>query len=66
MLHSDSQSAIVLARNLVFHSKSKHIDVRYHFIHNVLAQKQLHLVKVHTDDNPSNALTKSLAFERFD
>ena len=66
VLHSDSQSAIALARNPVFHSKSKHIDVRYHFIRDVLAQKQLQLVKVHTDDNPSNALTKSLVFERFD
>ena len=66
MLHSDSQSAIALARNPVFHSKSKHIDVRYHFICDVLAQKQLQLVKVHTDDSPSDALTKSLAFEHFD
>ena len=66
VLHSDSQSAIALARNPVFHSKSKHIDVRYHFIRDVLAQKQLQLVKVHIDDNPSDALTKTLAFERFD
>ena len=41
VLHSDSQSAIALARNPVFHSKSKHIDVQYHFIRNVLAHKQL-------------------------
>ena len=67
VLHSDSQSAIALAtRNPVFHSKSKHIEVRYHFIRDVLAKKRLQLVKVHTDDNPSDALTKSLAFERFD
>ena len=66
VLHSDSQSAIALARNSVFHSKSKHIDVQYHFIRDVLAQKQLQLVKVHIDDNPSDALTKSLAFECFD
>ena len=66
MLHSDSQSAIALARNPVFHSKSKHIEVRYHFIRDVLAEKRLHLVNVHTDDNPFDALTKSLAFECFD
>ena len=66
VLHSDSQSAIALARNPVFHSKSKHIEVRYHFIWDVLPEKRLQLVKVYTDDNPSNALTKSLAFERFD
>ena len=31
-LHCDSQSAIQLAKNLVFHAKTKHIDVKYHFI----------------------------------
>ena len=31
-LHCDSQSAIMLAKNLVFHAKTKHIEVKYHFI----------------------------------
>ena len=66
VLHSDSQSAIALAKNPVFHSKSKHIEVRYHFIRDILADKWLQLFKVHTNDNPADALTKSLASERFD
>ena len=37
VLDIDSQSAIALARNPVFHSKSKHIELRYHFIRDVLA-----------------------------
>ncbi|MCO5559160.1 hypothetical protein L7F22_012753 [Adiantum nelumboides] len=60
VLHCDSQSAIQLARNLVFHAKTKHVDVRYHFIREVLEDKRLQLVKVHTD-----LLTKSLSSERF-
>ena len=64
VLHCDSQSAIALAKNPVFHAKSKHIDVRYHFIQDVLANKRIELVKIHTDDNPGDALTKSLAMER--
>ncbi|MCO5567424.1 hypothetical protein L7F22_021115 [Adiantum nelumboides] len=32
MLHCDSQSAIQLARNPIYHSKTKHVDVKYHFI----------------------------------
>ncbi|MCO5570947.1 hypothetical protein L7F22_024677 [Adiantum nelumboides] len=63
-LHCDSQSAIKLANNPVFHSKSKHIEVKYHVIREVLAGKRIELVKVHTDDNPAYALTKSLALER--
>ncbi|MCO5571898.1 hypothetical protein L7F22_025647 [Adiantum nelumboides] len=65
VLHCDSQSAIQLARNPVFHAKTKHVDVRYHFIREVLEDKRLQLVKVHTDDNPADLLTKSLSSERF-
>ncbi|MCO5607774.1 hypothetical protein L7F22_061975 [Adiantum nelumboides] len=65
VLHCDSQSAITLAKNLVFHSKTKHIEVRYHVVRNILATKRIELVKVHTDDNPADVLTKSLASERF-
>ncbi|MCO5607973.1 hypothetical protein L7F22_062175 [Adiantum nelumboides] len=65
VLHCDSRSARALANNHVFHSKSKHIEVRYHVIRDVLAGKRIELVKVHTDDNTADALTKSLALERF-
>ena len=64
-LHCDSQSAIQLARNPVFHAKTKHIDVKYHFIREVIDGKLLQLVKIHTDDNPADLLTKSLHAERF-
>ncbi|MCO5588453.1 hypothetical protein L7F22_042409 [Adiantum nelumboides] len=65
VLHCDSQSAIALAKNPVFHSKSKHIKVRYHLIWDILASKHIELAKVHMDDNPVDALTKSLSLERF-
>ena len=64
-LHCDSQSAIMLAKNPVFHAKTKHIAVKYHFIRDVLEDKLMELVKVHTDDNPADLLTKGLASERF-
>ena len=35
-LHCDSQSAIMLAKNPMFHAKTKHIGVKYHFIWDVL------------------------------
>ncbi|MCO5598123.1 hypothetical protein L7F22_052215 [Adiantum nelumboides] len=65
VVHCDSQSAIMLARNPVFHAKPKHIEVKYHFIRSMLDDKSITLVKVHTDDNPANLLTKSLPAERF-
>ncbi|MCO5559364.1 hypothetical protein L7F22_012963 [Adiantum nelumboides] len=65
VLHCDSHSAIALTKNPVFYSKSKHIKVRYHVIRDILASKRIELVKVHTNDNPADALTKGLASERF-
>ena len=65
VLHCDSQSAIALAKNSVFHARTKHIEVMYHFIRDVLADKHIELVKIHIDDNPAHALTKSLATEWF-
>ncbi|MCO5564231.1 hypothetical protein L7F22_017889 [Adiantum nelumboides] len=39
MLHCDSQSAIQLASNLTYHSKTKHVDVKYHFIKEMVKDK---------------------------
>ena len=39
--------------------------MKYHFIRDVLEDKLMELVKVHTDDNPVDLLTKGLASERF-
>ncbi|MCO5600619.1 hypothetical protein L7F22_054734 [Adiantum nelumboides] len=65
MLHCDSQSAIQLARNPVYHSKTKHVDVNYHFIREMVEDKQVQLVKVHTTNNPTDLLTKGLPGESF-
>ncbi|MCO5594202.1 hypothetical protein L7F22_048227 [Adiantum nelumboides] len=65
MLHCDSQSAIQLARNSVYHSKTKHVDVKYHFIREMVEDKQVQLVKVHTTDNPTDLLTERLPGESF-
>ena len=43
--------AKVSFKNSTFHLRSKHIDVRYHWIHDVLDSKQLYLEKIHTSEN---------------
>ncbi|MCO5611055.1 hypothetical protein L7F22_065305 [Adiantum nelumboides] len=65
ILHCDSQSAIYLARNPVYHSKKKHVDVKYHFIKEMVEDKQVQLVKVHTIDNHVDFLTKGFPGESF-
>jgi len=54
LLHSDSQSVIDLANNPVYHDRTKHIDVRYHFIRILLKDGVLSLVKIHTSRNPTD------------
>ena len=64
VVHSNSQSAIHLSKNSTFHSRWKHIDVRYHWIRDVLESKQLYLEKIHTSENGSDMLTKCLSKEK--
>ena len=60
---TDSQSVIHLAKNYALHSKTKHIQLRYHFIWSVLDDGQLKLEKIHTDDNPTEMFTKVVTRE---
>ncbi|RDX98381.1 hypothetical protein CR513_18707, partial [Mucuna pruriens] len=65
-LFCDSQSAIHLGKNSTFHSRSKHIDVRYHWIRDALDAKLLKLTKVNTDDNVANMMTKVVLRGKFE
>ena len=49
----------------VFHAKTKHIDMKYHFIRDMLEDKLVELVKVNIVDNPADLMTKGLPPERF-
>ena len=62
----DSQSAIHLGKNSSFHARSKHIDVRYHWIRDAINDKLFELEKIHTDHNGSNMLTKALPREKLE
>ena len=46
-LYSDNHSAINLAKNSTFHSRTKHIQLKYHFIRSVLDEELLKLEKIH-------------------
>ena len=61
----DSQSAILLAKDLVYHSKMKHIDVKYHFVRDMVEIKKVLLEKVDTLDNVADLLTTYVSIEKF-
>jgi len=60
-LWRDSQIAIHLENNLAFHSRTKHIQLRYHFIRSVLEDGSLKLGKIHTSENAANMFTKVIS-----
>ena len=61
----NSMSAIYLAKNQVYHACTKHIDVRYNFVQDVLHDGDIELVKIHTKDNPTDMLTKVVTGVKF-
>ncbi|KAK2378762.1 putative mitochondrial protein [Trifolium repens] len=63
-LYSDSQSAIHLAKNSAFHSRTKHIDLRYHFIRSLLEDEVLTLKKIEGRKNPADMLTKVVTIDK--
>ena len=64
-LHCDSQSAIHLAKNQVYHARTKHIDVRFHKIRELIASGEILLQKVHTSENAADMLTKPITTDKF-
>ena len=65
ILKMDSQSAIALSKNPVFHECSKHIDVRFHFIRECVGDGKLDIEHVRTEEHIADILTKPLARDRF-
>jgi hypothetical protein len=59
-IYCDNQSAIAIAKNDEFHARTKHIDIRYHFIRDIVAKQLITINYVNTNDNPADMLTKSL------
>jgi hypothetical protein len=43
IIHCDNQSCVNLSENLVFHDKSKHIEIKYHYIRDMMQRKEVHM-----------------------
>ncbi|CAL1382198.1 unnamed protein product [Linum trigynum] len=61
----DNKSALALAKNPVFHDRSKHIDTRYHFLRECVVQKEVALKYVKTEDQIADIFTKPLKQDVF-
>ena len=61
----DNQSAIHIAKNPVMHQRSKHIDIKYHFIRQQVSDNNIELNYLSTKSMTADILTKPLAFPLF-
>nr|GEY10320.1 hypothetical protein [Tanacetum cinerariifolium] len=63
-IHVDNESAICVVKNPVYHSKTKHIEIRHHFIRDSYEKRLIEMVKIHTDYNVEDLLTKAFDVTR--
>jgi hypothetical protein len=66
ILLTDNQSAIDLSKNPEYHARSKHIDIQYHYVREIVHSGQVILKYVPTKDNIADLLTKALSPAIFD
>ncbi|GJS13182.1 putative ribonuclease H-like domain-containing protein [Tanacetum coccineum] len=64
-IHIDNESTICIVKNLVFHAKTKHIEIRHHFIRDSYKKRLIQVIKIHTDHNVVDLLTKAFDVSRF-
>ncbi|GJY98447.1 hypothetical protein Tco_0515357 [Tanacetum coccineum] len=58
-IHIYNESTICIVKNPVFHSKTKHIEIRHHFIRDSYKKKLIQVIKIYTDYNVADLLTKA-------
>ncbi|GJV96433.1 hypothetical protein Tco_1548010 [Tanacetum coccineum] len=65
VIYIDNNSTICMIENPVQHSKTKHIEIRHHFIRDCNAKKLIQMVKIDTEHNVADLLTKGFDAGRF-
>ena len=65
ILNMDNQSSIKLTKHQEFHRRSKHIDVRYHFIREKVRENFIDPKYVNTHEQCADIITKALSYEKF-
>ena len=65
-IYCDNQSCVKLSENLVFHDKSKHIKIKYHYIKDMVLRGAMKLQYFAMDENIADMLTNSLSRVKFE
>ncbi|GKD53462.1 putative ribonuclease H-like domain-containing protein [Tanacetum coccineum] len=64
-IYIDNESTICIVKNPVYHSRTKHIEIRHHFIRDCYEKRLIDVIKIHTDANVADLLSKGFDVIRF-
>lgn len=64
-IYTDNNGALLLAQNAVFHERTKHIAIKYHFIRDLISKGIIDLGYIPTNNNKADGLTKALEKNKF-
>jgi hypothetical protein len=66
IIHYDNQSCVKLSGNPLFHDRSKHIEIKYHYIRDMVQRKVVHVQYLPTHEEIADIFTKPLAKTKFE
>jgi hypothetical protein len=66
VIYCDNLSYVKLSENHVFHVKSKHIEIKYHYIRDMVQRKAVHVQYLSTQEQVKDVFTKPLAKTKFE
>lgn len=64
-IYCDNQSAIAISENDVLHNRSKHIDIKHHYIRNEIKNEFIQMKYVQSNEQKADIMTKSLSKQQF-
>jgi hypothetical protein len=65
-IYCDSHSAIYLTKDQMLTERTKHIDIHYHFVRDVIEQGLVNVCKISTHDNPADMMMKHVLVAKFE
>ena len=65
IIREDNQSAICITQNPQYHGKTKHVDIKYHYVREKVIDTTIELQYCPTSDIIADILTKGLTYDKF-
>ena len=65
-LHCDNQSCMAITNNPMFHARTKHIEIQYHFVRELILSEEVEMIYYPTTENCADMFTKALGREQLE